>query len=142
MRRIVDRHFRPFKSHQRRRPCSCYRIAQGIEDAKVWRQSSNFSNCSLVQRGVGWSNFALLVMTIRKQTGPPLNPVAAAAIPEMNFLTRRKPDIGVAGEMLVNPGRTGFLCTDPEKVEHINVTPDAALDMHLDARADRGTHAR
>jgi hypothetical protein len=30
-------------------------------------------------------------------------------------------DIGVPGEVLVNPGRTGFLCTDPEKVEHINI---------------------
>src|ERR1700730_9123984 len=28
--RFVDRHFRPLKSHQRRRPCSRYRIAQGI----------------------------------------------------------------------------------------------------------------
>jgi hypothetical protein len=60
----------------------------------------------------------------------------------MDFLTRRKPDLGVPGEVLVNPGRTGFLCTDPEKVEHINFTSDEALDMHLDARADPGMDTR
>jgi len=126
VRRIVDRQFRPFKSHQRRRPCSCYRIAQGIEDTKIWRQSSNFSNCSLIQRGAGWRDLAVLLplMVFRKRAGPPLSPVAAAATPEMDFLTRRKPDIGVPGEVLVNPGRTGILCTDPEKVEHINFTSD------------------
>jgi len=143
VRRIVDHHFRPFKSHQRRRPCSCYRIAQGKEDTKIWRHSSNFSNCSLVQRGVGWRDLALLLplMAIRKQTGPPRNPVAATAIPEMDFLTRRKPDIGASGEVLVNPSRTGFLRTNPQKVEHINFTSHEALDMHLDARADPGTNA-
>ena len=47
-----------------------------------------------------------------------------------------------AGKVLVNPGRTGFLCTDPEKVEHINFTSDEALDTHLDARADPGMDAR
>jgi len=133
VRRIVDHHFRPFKSHQRRRPCSCNRIPQGVEDAKIWQQSSNFSNCSLVQRGVGWRDLALLsrLMVTPKQTGPPLNPVAAAAIPEMNFLTCRKPYIGVPGKVLVNPGRTGFLCTDPEKVDHIGFTSQEVLDLHF-----------
>jgi hypothetical protein len=99
VRRFVDRHFRSFKSHQGRRPCSCYRIAQRIEDTKIWQQRRNFSNCSLVQRGVGWRDLALLspLMIIGKQTDPPLNPVAAAAIPEMDFLTCRKPYIGMFG---------------------------------------------
>src|SRR5215472_15818706 len=37
VRRFVDRHFRSFKGHQRRRPCSCYWIAQRIEDTKIWQ---------------------------------------------------------------------------------------------------------
>jgi hypothetical protein len=74
-------------------------------------------------------------MIIGKQTGPPLYPVASVLIPEMDFLTRRKPYMGMLGQVLVNPGRTGFLCTDPEKVDHISFTSQEVLDMHLDARA-------
>src|SRR6202022_2373277 len=135
--RFVDRHFRPLKSHQRRRPCSRYRIAQGIEDTKIWQQSRDFSNCSLIQCGVGRRDFALLspLKIIGKQTGPPLNPVAAAAIPEMDFLTRRKPYMGMPGKVLVDPGCTGFLCTDPEKVYHISFASQEALDVHVNARA-------
>jgi hypothetical protein len=50
----------------------------------------------------------------------------------------------VPGEVLVNPGRTGFLCTDPEKVDHIGFTSQEALDLHLDActpATDRGMAA-
>jgi hypothetical protein len=39
----------------------------------------------------------------------------------MDFLTRRKPGYRGAEKVLVNPSRIGFLCTDPEKVEHINI---------------------
>ena len=42
----------------------------------VWQQSANFSNCSVVQRGVSRRDFALLPLlkVVRKLTGPPRRP--------------------------------------------------------------------
>jgi hypothetical protein len=113
----------------------------------VWQQSTNFSNCSVVQRGVSRRDFALLPLltVVRKLTDPPHGPIAPAAIPEMDFLARRKPYTRVAGQVLVNSCRNRFLCANPEKVDHIGCTSRAVwtrICMRALPRPTRRGHTR
>jgi hypothetical protein len=61
----------------------------------------------------------------------------------MDLFTRREAYLGMLRKVVVNPSRTGFLCTDPEKVDHINFMSGKS-SIHISTRAlaaDSGTHA-
>jgi hypothetical protein len=119
-RRIVDLHFCPFESHQRRGPCSGYWIAEGIEDTEIGQELYDFPHRHLIERGIGRSNLALLStrLVAGEQTCPPADAVIPVMIPKMDLLPGGKAYLRMPREVLVYPSRSGLLRTNSEKIDH------------------------